>query len=96
MGMQVGVRQPGQSGNLRQSTSGALEGCSLDSPGALVAGDAKNGVVIGRKYGNNYCSIAEAMEIGLVGASPDSPGGQKIKNMLEMAGDRAEAENALV
>ncbi len=55
-----------------------------------------NGVVIGRKYGNNYCSIAEAMEIGLVGASPDSPGGQKIKNMLEMAGDRAEAENALV
>ena len=35
--MQVGVRQPGQSGNLRQSTSGALEGCSLDSPGALVA-----------------------------------------------------------
>ena len=48
------------------------------------------------KYGNNYCSIAEAMEIGLVGASPDSPGGQEIKNMLEMAGDRAEAENALV
>jgi hypothetical protein len=36
------------------------------------------------------------MEIGLVGASPDSPGGQEIKNMLEMAGDRAEAENALV